>query len=252
MILAAAQTKPTQGDIVENLNDHYRLIEIASEHDVDLILFPEMSLTGYEREYADKLSFTESDSRLNKLRQLAVDYQMIIVVGAPIRINSELYIGSFILSPDNSISIYTKQFLHSGEEMFFDSSFAYNPMIEIEDERISLAICADIENRLHAENAHEAKSTLYIPSIFYTLNGISGAHEKLSQYAKTYSMNVMMSNFCGKSYELDAGGKTAFWNKKGDLIESLDDSHSGLLIIEKHNDLWLGKTIKDELFKKLI
>jgi len=246
MILAAAQTKPTQGDIVENLNDHYRLIKIAADNNVDLILFPEMSLTGYEREQADKLSFTENDPRLDKLQQLAIDHEIVIIVGAPIRIDSELYIGSFILCPDNSISIYTKQFLHSGEEVFFNSSFDYNPLIEINTERISLAICADIENRLHAENAHNAKSTLYFPGIFYTPNGITGAHEKLSNYAETYSMNVMMSNYCGKSYELEAGGRSAFWNKKGDLIETLDDSHSGLLIVEKQEDIWFGKTIKDQ------
>ncbi len=45
MILAAAQTKPTRGDIEANLSDHYRLIELAVQNGAQLIAFPEMSIT---------------------------------------------------------------------------------------------------------------------------------------------------------------------------------------------------------------
>lgn len=50
MILAAAQTKPTQGNIEANLQDHYNLIEMAVQNGAQLITFPEMSITGNERE----------------------------------------------------------------------------------------------------------------------------------------------------------------------------------------------------------
>ncbi|WP_244284342.1 nitrilase-related carbon-nitrogen hydrolase [Flavobacterium oncorhynchi] len=50
MILAAAQTKPTQGNIEANLQDHYNLIEMAVQNGEQLITFPEMSITGNERE----------------------------------------------------------------------------------------------------------------------------------------------------------------------------------------------------------
>jgi predicted amidohydrolase len=130
MILASAQTKPKRGDIEYNLKDHYRLIEKASDQGTDLIVFPEMSITGYEREDAYKFTFSENDSRLDNLRKMAHDKKIIIVAGAPIIIDLDLFIGSFILYPNGSISIYTKQFLHLGEEEFFKSSFEYNPIIE--------------------------------------------------------------------------------------------------------------------------
>jgi len=246
MILVSAQTKPNRGDIYRNLNDHYQLIEIASEHGADLIVFPEMSITGYEREEGGKLTFSENDSRLDKLRKTAIDKKIIIIVGAPIKVNTDLFIGSFILKPNGSISIYTKQFLHSGEEEFYNSSFMYNPIIELGNERISLAICADIDNPLHPENASKTQSTVYIPSIFFTPNGISDAHNLLSSYAKKYSMNVLMSNFSGQSWGIDAGGGSAFWTKDGELIAEMNGSHSGLLIVEKTNDSWSGQTVYNE------
>ena len=160
MIIASAQTKPQNEDINRNLHDHYRLIRLAADNGVKLIAFPEMSITGYVRELAKKLSFIENDSRLDKLRELAVDNDMIIIAGAPIKMDSGLYIGSFVILPDNSISIYTKQFLHAGEDEFYAASFDYNPIINLDGERISLAICADIENPLHADKANKANCTI--------------------------------------------------------------------------------------------
>ena len=57
---------------------------------VDLLIFPEMSLTGYEREEAKQLAFTPNDTRLEKLRQLSHDHNITLVVGAPIQIDDRI------------------------------------------------------------------------------------------------------------------------------------------------------------------
>jgi predicted amidohydrolase len=246
MILASAQTSPKRGDIQENLRDHYRLIKLAAEEGAELIAFPEMSITGYEHDKADSLAFSENDPRLDKLRNLAVDHKIIIIAGAPIKIADELFIGTFNLYPNHSVSIYTKQFLHPGEEVFFQSSFDHNPMIKLEDEMVSLAICADIDHPLHPENAKKAGGTIYIASIFFSPNGISNAHDSLSSYAKEHSMNVLMSNFSGESWGNPAGGRSAFWNNNGSLIAEMDDSSTGLLIVENNNDIWTGKILNEK------
>jgi predicted amidohydrolase len=245
MILASAQTKPKRGDIKENLLDHYRLIELASDNGADLIVFPEMSMSGYERENADTLAFSVNDPRLEKLKHLAIDKNMIIIAGAPIKIHIDVCIGEFILRSDNSVTMYTKQFLHPGEEEYFTSSFDYNPIIELDNEQISLAICADIDHPLHSENAHKAGSTMYISSIFFSPQGIPEAHTVLSSYAKKYSMNVLMSNYGGDSWGRASGGRSAFWNNKGELVAAMNDSSSGLLLVEKNIDLWTGQIITD-------
>jgi len=246
MIIASAQTKPKRGNIEENLVDHYRLIGIASDNGADLITFPEMSITGYERETASSLAFTPNDSRLDKLKQLSIDKKITIIAGAPIQINSDLFIGGFVVQPDNSVRIYTKQFLHSGEEEYFKPSFNYNPIIKLGNEQISLAICFDIENPIHPENASKLGCSLYIPSIFYTPNGILSAHNLLSSYARKYSMNILLSNYCGESWNLPCGGRSAFWNENGDLIIGLENSNSGILIAERINDIWTGRIITDK------
>jgi predicted amidohydrolase len=244
MILAAAQTKPTRGDIEANLADHYHLIGLAVQNRAQLIAFPEMSITGYERENAQKLAFKKDDSRLDYLKQLASENNIIIVAGAPIQIESELFIGEFVISPDNSVSIYTKQFLHEGEDEFFQSSFDYNPMITIENKNISFAICADIDNPLHPENACKRATDIYIASIFFTPNGIPNAYSHLQSYAEKHKMNVLMSNFSGESWGYPSAGQSIFWNNKGELVGQMNDSDSGLLLVENKNDNWTSRIVK--------
>jgi predicted amidohydrolase len=246
MILASAQTKPKRGDINTNLLDHYRLIKIAADNNADLIAFPEMSITGYEREDASLYAFLPNDSRLDPMIRLAVENNITVIAGAPIKIDNDLFIGGFVISSDSSVRIYTKQFLHTGEEDYYKASFAYNPIININNERISLAICADIVNPLHPENASKTNTSIYISSIFFSPNGILSAHDLLSNYAKRYSMCALMSNFCGESWGQASGGRSAFWDNTGRLIAQMNDSKSGLLIVERNIDIWTGRIISDE------
>lgn len=245
MILAAAQTKPNRGDIDANLLDHYRLVKLASANGAQLIVFPELSITGYEREDAARLAFTENDTRLDHLKKLASENNITIIAGAPIRIESNLLLGEFCITPNDFVSIYTKQFLHTGEEVYYQPSFDYNPMLEIGNEKISCAICADIDNPLHPENASKNDSSTYIASIFFSPNGIPQAHQSLQSYASRYQMNVLMANFGGDSYGSPSGGRSAFWNNKGELIAQMGDSGSGLLIVEHKNSSWVGQIIND-------
>jgi predicted amidohydrolase len=191
------------------------------------------------------LAFTENDARLEQLKKLATQYQITVIAGAPIRIQSDLFLGEFCIAPNNSVSIYTKQFLHTGEEVYYKPSFDYNPMIEIENERISCAICADIDNPKHPENATNNNSSMYLASIFFSPNGIPQAHQLLQSYSMKHQLNVLMANFGGESYGSPSGGRSAFWNNKGELIAQMEDSGSGLLIVEHHDTGWDSKILND-------
>lgn len=243
MIIAAGQTVPHREDVTANLEDHYKFVEVAAENKVQLIIFPEMSITGYEHELAPRQAFTMNDSRLNKLRELSSLHKIIIVAGAPVKENDQLFIGSFVIFPDGRLSLYTKQFLHEGEDEVFNSSFDYNPSITLAGEQITLAICADIENIHHPENACQTNTSLYLASIFYSPKGIDGAHQLLGRYARIYKMNVLMSNFGGESWGMASGGKSAFWDKNGRCIAGLADDREGLVVVEKVNGEWKEKAV---------
>lgn len=241
MKIASAQINCTVGEIQQNLNEHYQIIKIAIEEGVKLITFPEMSITGYCREEGGKFAFKENDNRLDKLKELSANGNIHIIVGAPIIIKDKLYIGAFVIYPNKPIGIYTKQYLHDGEELFYSSSMIYNPIIKLNQEIISLAICADINNENHPSLANKNGSTIYLPSIFYSKEGMNKGYKQLKTYAKDYSLNILMSNYSGKLWNIKSGGKSAFWNSNGELIDSLDSNELGILIAEKTNEKWTTK-----------
>lgn len=238
MILASAQTLPKQGNIPENIRDHCRFARIAAAQGAEFIIFPELSLTGYVIEEATQYAFSEQDSRLSDLRELATSQNITIVAGAPLALDGELYIGSCIFLPDGSMSIYTKQFLHAGEEKAYMAGSAHNPQIPISNKLCSLAICADITHPEHAANAAQAGSSVYAAGIFYTPRGIAQGHSDLQSYAATYSMNVLMANYGGPSYNAPSAGRSAFWANSGECLAQLPPEGEALLIVRESESGW--------------
>ncbi|MEL6589166.1 MAG: carbon-nitrogen hydrolase family protein [Bacteroidota bacterium] len=241
MKFAAAQIEAEVGAIDTNLSQHLQMIDLAAQQACGLIIFPEMSITGYCRREATKFAFSAQDERLASLRARAQKKQIIVIAGAPIQLEDNLYIGSFVLLPDGRQQIYTKQYLHGGEEQYFAASFGHSPLVQIEEEKIALAICADIENPCHPQDAKQAGSSLYAPSIFYSKAGINGGHQTLARYAQTYEMPVLMSNFCGKHWKTEAGGKSACWDQEGTLLASLGSTEKGLVVMSKSAKSWQAK-----------
>ena len=82
--------------------------------------------------------------------------------------------------------------------------------------------------------------------MFFTPSGISAGYEHLAGYAKSYKMNILMSNYCGHSFGVDAAGQSGFWNNDGELISNLDETETGLLLVGKNDNNWTGNTIKTE------
>jgi predicted amidohydrolase len=65
--LVVAQTNPTLGDLRKNLEDHLQRIDAAVDQ-ADLILFPELSLTGYFlRDQVEEVALTREDALLRPL-----------------------------------------------------------------------------------------------------------------------------------------------------------------------------------------
>jgi hypothetical protein len=53
-----------------------------------------------------------------------------------------------------------------------------------------------------------------------------------------------MSNFSGESWGSPSAGQSAFWNNKGELIEQMNDTDTGLLLVEYQNENWTSKVVK--------
>ena len=78
MKICIAQTRAVKGDIEANLVNHKKVIELSASHGAEMIIFPELSLTGYEPELANALARNKDDEQLNELQQASDEKNIMI------------------------------------------------------------------------------------------------------------------------------------------------------------------------------
>lgn len=242
MKICIAQTKPIKGEIERNIADHLKLIELAVSHQAQIIIFPELSLTGYEPTLAHSLAIHPQDSRLNEFQFISDTNRITIGVGVPTRNEDGICISMIIFQPFQSRSVYAKKYLHPDEEDFFVHGKNI-PVIKVGTINLSLAICYEISVLGHADDAFNSGAEIYVASVAKFVHGIDVATKRLSTIAKKYSIMVLMANCVGQSDGLVCAGKTSVWNTQGELISQLDDHHEGIIIVDTETQAVLAITI---------
>jgi predicted amidohydrolase len=229
MKIGIAQTKPVTGDISRNIQHHQNLIDQAAGTGVGILIFPELSLTGYEPTLAHSLAVHIDDNRLNVFQQLSDSHQMIIGAGIPTRHGEQICISMVIFQPHQPRQLYSKKYLHADEEPFFVTGQHGTNRL---GEGIALAICYEITIQQHVEEAFADGAKIYIASVAKSLRGINKALERLSQIANKYAMTVLMSNAVGQADGEECAGKSSIWNNNGELLAQLDGLREGILILD--------------------
>ena len=231
MKICIAQTKAVKGDIAQNIVRHKELTEFAALRSSQIIIFPELSLTGYEPDLANGLAMHKDDARFNDLQLVSDKRNIVIGAGIPIRSDKGILIGMIIFRPLQPSQTYFKQYLHPDEEPYFIKGPPQKVLQGVND-HIALAICYEISVSEHAKRAFENGAEIYIASVAKTADGIEKASETLATTAKKYSMIVLVSNCVGDCEGKQAGGRSAIWNNKGILLEQLNDKDEGIIVFD--------------------
>jgi len=231
MKIALAQTKPVRGDIQKNIENHVMLIEGAAANGAAVIIFPELSLTGYEPSLAKELAIDETDNRLDIFQQLSNEKQLTIGVGVPTNSANGIHITMVLFQPNKPRQANSKKYLHADEAPFFVPGNNLSGLV-INDNPVALAICYEISISEHSENAFKNGAKIYIASVAKTAKGVEKAGVQLSDIAAKYGMMVLMSNCVGMSEDGECFGGSAAWNNKGILLGQLNATGEGLLIID--------------------
>lgn len=235
MKICVAQTKPVKGDVAKNIDDHVRLINLAIEKGADTIIFPELSITGYEPTLAKELATEPNDKRFDIFQEISDTKKVTIGIGMPTKNGTDYSITMIVFQPQTERKTYSKQYLHDDETPFFVSGKDEIGLIG-EDKNTAFAICYEISVEEHAETAFKNGAKIYIASVAKSVKGIDKALERLSEIASKYSMLVLMSNCVGLCDGMECAGKSSAWNKKGELIGQLTESGTGVLILDTETE----------------
>lgn len=243
--LCVAQYCSVAGDLDANIDRHLQVMRLAAEQGVTFLLFPELSLTGYEPSLAQALVQTPDAARLQPLRELAKQLRMTTQVGLPLRgdTRDSILIGALIFGADGTQTIYTKQHLHAGEKRVF-SPGAGGALLNIGGERIALSICADFTHASHARAAAESGAGIYATSVLISENGYPHDSELLQGYAAELSLGVLMANYGSPSGGWACAGRSAFWAPGGRLVVSAAGTGDCLVIARRRHGIWQGQTME--------
>jgi predicted amidohydrolase len=237
MKICIGQTKPYKGDIDENIKTHIKFIQTAIEQRADIIVFPELSLTGYEPTLAKELGTTQSDERLDIFQNLSDNNEIIIACGIPTKKGKDLFISMIIFQPKKQRVTYSKQYLFPTEKDIFTNG-NNSLTIHFDNENIvAPAICYELSNDEHSERAKSNNSNIYIASVLNSINGVDDDIKKLSDIAKRHKMTVFMANYIGQSGGYECAGKSSIWNDNGELIGQLDNVTEGIILYDNKTKL---------------
>jgi predicted amidohydrolase len=252
--IAVAQTIPVRGDVGANIERHLRLVQVAAGARAHVLVFPELSLTGYELDLAADLAFSEGDSRLAPLVEAASTASLILIVGAPVRIGSRLHIGAFIVHPDGTLGLYTKHHLGAfsagacsdgvppAEATVFHPGDR-NPLVRIGSATAAVAVCADTGRPSHPQEAAQRGAGLYLASMFIIPSELEREVTNLAALSVRHSMAVAVANYGGPSGGLASAGGSAIWSEEGSLLARLESTGAGVAVATGSHAGWRARAI---------
>jgi len=241
MKVAIAQIEAIKGNVEKNIENHLKWIKQAIKNKADMLVFPELSVTGYEPDLAEKLATSQDDVRLDEIQSLSDKNGITIGVGLPTKEENDIFISMIIFQPHKERITYSKQYLYPPEEPIFKAG--KNPLVlNFGTEIVSPAICYETSNKAHCEFAKRNRATIYIASVLSSINGIDAELKKLSGIAKNNNMVTLMANYVGESGGYKCAGKSSVWDTTGKLIGQLDSETEGILIYDTQTKEILKKT----------
>lgn len=156
MRVAVISNRNIPGFVTKNLADHVRWVREASVAGASLVLFPELSLSGYTTaDFVQDIAMTLDDSPCQTLIQLAAECDLYIAFGLPLRHRNQLYISHAIVGPRGIVGHYEKVHLFGPANRnpgppadVFDEVRVFNPgrsfrVFDVNGVKVGINICFD-------------------------------------------------------------------------------------------------------------
>ncbi len=230
--LAACQINPVVGDIEGNLEKILFYIDKAVAEQAEIIVFPELAITGYNPE--DLLFYPafikKAEDALYEIVKKVKDF--IVIVGLPVK-KDDLYNSAAIIADQSLIDVYHKVYLPNYsvfDEMRYFKPGSRTPVYEYDGVFFAVNICEDI----------------FHPSVPGLIQAANGAE---------LIINISASPFYAGKYQrkkrmlstraYDMGVYVCYLNMVGGQDETVFDGRS--LIISPSGEILLrGKAFEED------
>ena len=220
-----AQINLLVGDIAGNAQRVIECAEQALDSAADVIVFPELTLTGYPPE--DLLFRSSLDTRINEAIELIKQAKLpiYIVMGYPKRVDGQLFNMAGIYFNGNCEYEYAKQHLPNyqvfDEKRYFTAG-QVSSIVNIKGVPCAISVCEDIwqANVMQDAKSNGAQCMLNLNASPFHIDKSQHRKDLLKQRAQQGHMPIVYVNLVGGQDELVFDGGSLVVNAQGDVCAS--------------------------------
>jgi NAD+ synthase len=249
MRIALAQINPTVGDLIGNVDIHVREWQRAEQSACDLILFPELSLTGY---FPEDLLYRPAficdvKSKIDDLVLLSKGLNCAAIIGAPYfdETTNALFNAVYCIQNGNIVLVQYKYNLPNygvfDEKRYFSKPKLPNA-ISLGSLRIGLLICEDFwETNV---SSHLIKQDIdffiVINASPYLVGKIDKRILRARHQINAHKKSIIYLNQIGGQDDLVFDGSSFVMDDTGKIIHQMKSFETDISIIDFENNKFSG------------
>ncbi|MEM9562818.1 MAG: carbon-nitrogen hydrolase family protein [Actinomycetota bacterium] len=210
MTVTAAQPAVATGELVANIERHAAMVDRASGR---VVVFPELSLTGYDLGSAP---VDPVDDRLAPLVGACARRGAVALVGAPTVDVDGAHLSMLAVDGRGVRVAYRKMYLGADEAARFVPG-AEPQAIDVGGWRLGLAICRDTGLAEHAERTMALRIDAYVAGVCEHAADRHVVEERAVRITAAHRVPVVVASFAGSTgegYDPAAGG-SGIWAATG-------------------------------------
>jgi NAD+ synthase (glutamine-hydrolysing) len=261
MKIALAQINPIVGDLGLNSAKIIDLIEEARHDKADLIVFPELCVTGYPPEDLLLKPKFIAANRATLDRIVEASEGIAVYVGFVDADKDTLYNAAAFIVDGKSKEIYRKISLPNygvfDEKRYFHEGDKAS-VVNYQGTKIGLGICEDVwveQGPYEEEVKKGAEIILNINASPYHIGKINEREALLRRRAKQAKAYFVYVNMVGGQDELVFDGGSMVFDPKGELIAACDQFREELLFVDLAKDrlaAWRWLAEPAEIYQALV
>lgn len=224
LTVAVAQPTIAPHAVADNAQTHADAIAAAGAR---LVVFPEMSLTGYELD-ADPIE--AEDPRLNPIADACAQADAVALMGAPVRDGRDSHIAMIRVDARSRDVVYLKQMLGGNEPRHF-SSGPRPVAIDVDGWRVGLGICKDTGSPLHIAGTARLGIDLYVAGLVHRPEEFAEQDARGFLIARTCGTHVAFASFAGPTGDVftETVGTSTIFSPDGTPLARASDQPGDLV-----------------------
>ena len=234
VLIALAQTAVRDRDVEGNVDRHVRSVAAAAAAGARLVVFPELSLTGYLPAAVaaePALSLALDDPRLLPLREECRSRSITAVVGAPTAHDDGHggghRLSALVIDEQGAVGVYDKRNLFEQERAVFAAGHGAH-VLELEGRRLALGVCFDLSDEAQAAEAGAADAWLL--GVLLSPGGYGSDVDRAVEVARRHRVPVVLVNHAGPTGGWTAAGGSGSWWPGGESV--LAGPRAGVWLID--------------------